>query len=1140
MPIEFTPNPNEGDLYNYLDSTWFWNGVAWDKVDATITAGGANVFTALNRFSAGISASGATFSGNISAPCFKTFTSGVNVDLNLNVQDLVGLEGAKISFYGVDSGDPGATGYGVVFGANGTSAIPFRITDYIDGTNYFQIDANKIITIGDVDGVYGGTNLSINNTTQTIAVTGRLTASGATFSGNISAPNIVNSWNGATGAVTFTNYVTSFNGKTGAVSGASLGANTFTGLNTFNAGIGASGASFTGTVTVPTPTNLTDAANKSYVDSLASGINWHQAVTALSDVQSASTYVAGTVGYDGGTGVGAYIEANANGALTAVDSVNVVVGNRLLMIGRTNTIENGIYTITSVGSVGTKWRITRATDMDGHDAASAIIAGDAVYVTSGTDHGGLAWIETGTGTGTGGIHIIGTDGIVWTQFTGTATFTAGAGLTANGRIIDVNVDNSTVEISSDILRVKDSGITNAKLANSNITVTAGNGLAGGGSVALGSSVTLTNAGVTAAVAGTGISVSGATGSVTITNTGVQSFNGRTGAVQGVSAAVAGTGISISGATGSVTITNTGVQSFNGLTGAVTGVASVNGSTGAVVTYVGTTGNIPYRYGAGVGITANSYFTLQNTDIGMPTDILILSGATTDGIEYSIAYGNQEAMGLEFHRAYAGLGLDESGGAAIVAKGIFNDGGPFNYGSSLWLVTPSIGGGTIRLAPQGYEVVQVSAGNMNINGSLTTSSTATIADTLTVSSGGGGAVLEWDGSLPIPTVLTVYDSGTPANTLTLKGDGTFSQLTTSGTISGATGAFSKLLTLSGGLSASGATFAGDIAVNGVLIGRGAGSVTTNTVLGAGAGAANTTGANNIFVGSAAGDAVTTGARNIAIGSDALGAGVTTDSCVAIGYNALLLNRGNYNIAIGDSALDASTTGFSNLAIGNDALGSLNSGSYNMSLGSSLRAVTTGQNNVAVGQSAAVTITTGVNNIAIGTFALYQANTSSSSNTAIGNQAGGAANASATVQNNNTFIGASSARSITTGSQNVGIGMESIYGITGSSNNTALGYQAGRYTANGTTELTVTANSLYLGYGVRGSTNSVTNETAIGYQAVGLGSNTTVIGNSSTTATTIYGVLNAPGGISLSAGITFTDGTYQTSKTPDFLLFSMGII
>jgi len=79
-------------------------------------------------------------------------------------------------------------------------------------------------------------------------------------------------------------------------------------------------------------------------------------------------------------------------------------------------------------------------------------------------------------------------------------------------------------------------------------------------------------GVSAAVAGTGISVSAATGAVTITNTGVQSFNGLTGSVQGVSAAVAGTGISVSGATGAVTITNTGVQSFNGNTGAVTGAS----------------------------------------------------------------------------------------------------------------------------------------------------------------------------------------------------------------------------------------------------------------------------------------------------------------------------------------------------------------------------------------------------------------------------------------------------------------------------------------------------------------------------------------------------------------------------------------
>jgi hypothetical protein len=68
---------------------------------------------------------------------------------------------------------------------------------------------------------------------------------------------------------------------------------------------------------------------------------------------------------------------------------------------------------------------------------------------------------------------------------------------------------------------------------------------------------------------------------------VTSFNGLTGAVQGVSAAVAGTGISVSGATGAVTITNIGVQSFNGLTGAVTGVSRVNGLSGGITLAAGT-------------------------------------------------------------------------------------------------------------------------------------------------------------------------------------------------------------------------------------------------------------------------------------------------------------------------------------------------------------------------------------------------------------------------------------------------------------------------------------------------------------------------------------------------------------------------
>lgn len=95
----------------------------------------------------------------------------------------------------------------------------------------------------------------------------------------------------------------------------------------------------------------------------------------------------------------------------------------------------------------------------------------------------------------------------------------------------------------------DASVANAKLTNSTIsgialgsnlaTLTIGTGLSGtsyNGSTG----VTIANTGVTSAVAGTAISVSGATGAVTINNTGVTSN-------------VAGTGVSVSGATGAVTI-----------------------------------------------------------------------------------------------------------------------------------------------------------------------------------------------------------------------------------------------------------------------------------------------------------------------------------------------------------------------------------------------------------------------------------------------------------------------------------------------------------------------------------------------------------------------------------------------------------
>jgi hypothetical protein len=80
-------------------------------------------------------------------------------------------------------------------------------------------------------------------------------------------------------------------------------------------------------------------------------------------------------------------------------------------------------------------------------------------------------------------------------------------------------------------KLNSSGQTdNTGLQNSSVTVTAGTGMSGGGAVALGSSVTLTNAGVTSIVAGSGISISGATGAVTITNSFPSAYVGTNGQV----------------------------------------------------------------------------------------------------------------------------------------------------------------------------------------------------------------------------------------------------------------------------------------------------------------------------------------------------------------------------------------------------------------------------------------------------------------------------------------------------------------------------------------------------------------------------------------------------------------------------------
>jgi hypothetical protein len=128
-------------------------------------------------------------------------------------------------------------------------------------------------------------------------------------------------------------------------------------------------------------------------------------------------------------------------------------------------------------------------------------------------------------------------------------------------------------------KLNSSGQTdNTGLQNSSVTVTAGTGMSGGGSVSLGGSTTLTNAGVTSVVAGTGISVSGSTGAVTI------SSSGGSGTVTSVA-----TGNGLSGGT----ITSTGTL--------VIAAPSSNSIGSYIMAYIGLSCNATVTYGSNYAV-----------------------------------------------------------------------------------------------------------------------------------------------------------------------------------------------------------------------------------------------------------------------------------------------------------------------------------------------------------------------------------------------------------------------------------------------------------------------------------------------------------------------------------------------------------
>ena len=214
----------------------------------------------------------------------------------------------------------------------------------------------------------------------------------------------------------------------------------------------------TGTVVVPSGYEDrsgfgdTSLANKAYVDQVAQGLDTKPSCKLATTANLTATYSNGTAG------VGATLTNSGTQGTLTLDSTAANLNDRILVKDQTTASQNGIYVVSNVGGASTNWVLTRATP---EDQPAELTGGSFVFVEEGTLNANNGYTFTHTGSPT-----FGTTDLDVAQFSGAGQITAGAALTKSGNQLDVAVDDSSVEVNSDALRVKALGVTNAMLAGS--------------------------------------------------------------------------------------------------------------------------------------------------------------------------------------------------------------------------------------------------------------------------------------------------------------------------------------------------------------------------------------------------------------------------------------------------------------------------------------------------------------------------------------------------------------------------------------------------------------------------------------------------------------------------------------------------
>jgi hypothetical protein len=460
--------------------------------------------------------------GNGAGYSLATLTAGTGVtitngagSITINAPDVGTVTAVTASAPLASSGGttPNLSLTGTVGVANGGTGAT-TLTGYVKGAGTSAFTASSTIPNSDITGL--GT-MSTQNASS-VAITGGAidgTAIGATTA--------------STAKFTLLD-VDNLNVNGNTISSADTNGNIVLDPN----GTGAVDVSSAKIVNVATPTSTNDAANKQYVDTLvASGITYHTPVKY--EVPDTTGNLNATYN-NGSSGVGATLTNAGTLAAFAPDGPTASVGDRILVYNQTSAFQNGVYTVTTVGDGSTAWVLTRASDANTYALKNpnGLGEGDAFFVTSGNTGAGETYVCNTQGTIT-----FGTTAINFVQVSATQIYSAGTGLTLTNTTFSITpvgtastygsasqVPVITTNASGQVSSVTDTSIAINGNQITTGTVAVANGGTGqssyvDGQLLIGNSTgnTLTKATLTA---GTGISITNGSGSITVATTGAGS------------------------------------------------------------------------------------------------------------------------------------------------------------------------------------------------------------------------------------------------------------------------------------------------------------------------------------------------------------------------------------------------------------------------------------------------------------------------------------------------------------------------------------------------------------------------------------------------------------------------------------------